>query len=200
LLYAAYQGVAGAARYWGMKPGAGAFAKACTRIRQPDGKQYLQQWLNYQAESKCDAYYRSLFRKTGLLVGSPSETSVLFETATAHVSPALYGEVIPTVGGGLEAARQGYDGLIVIGPFNCLPFRISEAVLKPLSIQQGMPILTYESDGYAVAPSFVRQVEVHIQQVLDRAARKLDPQQTATSGLAGLFKSARDKWARLGDY
>jgi S-methylmethionine-dependent homocysteine/selenocysteine methylase len=60
--------------------------------------------------------------------------------------------------------------LILIGPFNCLPFRISEAILKPLSIQQGMPILTYESDGYAVSPSVLRQVEVHIQQVLDHAA------------------------------
>jgi hypothetical protein len=30
-----------------------------------------------------------------------------------------------------------------------------------------MPILTYESDGYAVPPVFLRQVEVHVQQVLD---------------------------------
>jgi hypothetical protein len=30
-----------------------------------------------------------------------------------------------------------------------------------------MPILTYESDGYGVPPVFLRQVEVHIQQVLD---------------------------------
>jgi hypothetical protein len=35
-----------------------------------------------------------------------------------------------------------------------------------------MPILTYESDGYAVSPSFLRQVDVHIQQVLEHSARK----------------------------
>jgi predicted CoA-substrate-specific enzyme activase len=198
VLYAAYQGVAGAANDWGMKPGAGAFAKACSRIFQPDGKEYLQQWLSYQAERKCDAYYRGLFRKTGLLVGSLNEIPGLFEKASAHVSPALYGEVIPTVGKGLEAARQGYDGLIVIGPFNCLPFRISEAILKPLSIQQGMPILTYESDGYAVAPSFLRQVEVHIQQVLDRAAQNREKSPAAGSGLSGVFKSAMDRLSRWG--
>jgi len=84
--------------------------------------------------------------------------------------PAIYGEVIPTVGKGLEAANEGYDGIIVIGPFNCLPYRISEAILKPLSLQRGTPILTYESDGYAVSPSFLRQVDVHIQQVLEHAA------------------------------
>ncbi len=195
LLYAAYQGVAGAANDWGMKPGAGAFAKACTRILQPDGKAYLQQWLNYRAERQCDVYYRGLFRRTGLLVGGANEVPALFEKAAEHVSPALVGEVIPTVGKGLEAAGQGYDGLIVIGPFNCLPYRISEAVLKPLSLQQGMPILTYESDGYAVAPSFVRQAEVHIQQVLDRAAQNRAQTPATASGLAGIFRAALAKWS-----
>ena len=109
------------------------------------------------------------------------------------MSPAIFGEVIPTVGKGLEAASEGYDGIIVIGPFNCLPFRISEAILKPLSIQPDMPLLTYESDGYAVAPSFLRQVEVHIEQVLDRAARNRETRKAADSGLAKLFKLALGK-------
>jgi hypothetical protein len=72
----------------------------------------------------------------------------------------------------LEAAKEGYDGIFLIGPFNCLPYRISEAILKPLSMQTDMPLLTYESDGYAVSPSFLRQVEVHIEQVLERAGQR----------------------------
>jgi len=66
----------------------------------------------------------------------------------------------------MVARSEGYRGIIVIGPFNCLPFRISEAILKPFSIPQNLPILTYESDGFSVPPAFLRQVEVHIQQVL----------------------------------
>lgn len=93
------------------------------------------------------------------------------ERGAEHVSPAIYGELLPTVGQGLEVTYEGYDGMLVIGPFNCLPCRISEAILRPLSIEQGMPILTYESDGYAVSPSVLRQVDVHIQQVLEHAAR-----------------------------
>ena len=149
--------------------------------------------MSYQAERESEAHYRDLFRKTGLLVAGPMISPSIFEKASAHVSPALYGEVIPTVGKGLDAASEGYDGLIVIGPFNCLPYRISEAILKPLSIRQGMPILTYESDGYAVSPSFLRQVDVHIQQVLDRAARNRETPQDGTDRLAGLFRSALGK-------
>jgi hypothetical protein len=171
-LYMSYNRIAGSATQWRMKPGGLAFAKACTRIFQPDGKQYLQQWLTYQMERRSDAHYRDLFGRTGLLVAGANKVASVFEQASEHVSPTIYGEIIPTIGKGLAAADEGYDGIMVIGPFNCLPFRISEAILKPMCIQQGMPLLTYESDGYAVSSSVLRQVDVHIQQVLEHAARK----------------------------
>jgi predicted nucleotide-binding protein (sugar kinase/HSP70/actin superfamily) len=171
LLYHTYYPVAETAREWGMKPGGLALVKACSRIFQRDGKQYLQHWLAYQVERRIEEDYRRRFAKTGLLVAGPNDAASLFETASDYVSPGIYGEIIPTVGRGLEAEAEGYDGIIIIGPFNCLPFRISEAILKPLSIRHGMPVLTYESDGYAVSPSVLRQVDVHIQQVLEHAAR-----------------------------
>jgi len=171
LLYGAYHGVAATASTWGLKPGGLALARACMKVFQPDGKDYLRKWAGYQAERWYEQHYRGLFLRTGLLVAGPNEVSLLFEKAAEHVSPALYGETIPTIGKGLDADSEGYNGIIVIGPFNCLPYRISEAILKPLSLQRGTPILTYESDGYAVSPSFLRQVDVHIQQVLDHASR-----------------------------
>jgi hypothetical protein len=53
-----------------------------------------------------------------------------------------------------------------------------------------MPILTYESDGYAVSPTILRQVDVHIQQVLERAAAKRAAPQNFGGRAAGLLKSA----------
>ena len=170
LLYHTYYPVAETAHEWGMKPGGLALAKACSRILQRDGKQYLRHWLAYQMEKRIEEDYRKMFAKTGLLVAGSNDVALLFEKASGHVSPGIYGEIIPTVGMGLEAEDEGYDGIIIIGPFNCLPFRISEAILKPFSIRHGMPVLTYESDGYAVSPSVLRQVDVHIQQVLEHAA------------------------------
>jgi hypothetical protein len=71
----------------------------------------------------------------------------------------------------------------------CLPFRVSEAILKPLCIQSGMPILTYESDGYPVSPAVLRQVDVHIQQVLERAAKNHPPSPDLGQRAADLLKS-----------
>ena len=131
-LYVVYDALAGTASHWGMTPGGLAMAKACARISQPEGKQYMQQWLAYQKLQRVETYYRGLFHETGLLVAGPNAISSIFEKAAEHVSPAIFGEIIPTLGRGIEAVREGYDGIIVIGPFNCLPFRIAEAILKPL--------------------------------------------------------------------
>ncbi len=191
ILYGRYHGVAEAARAWEMKPGGAATVRACTRVFQPDGRQYLSQWLGFQSERWTEANYRRIFQKTGLLVAGSNDTGALYEKAAEQISPEIFGEAIPTVGKGLEAATEGYNGIIVIGPFNCLPFRISEAILKPICIQRGMPILTYESDGYAVSPSSLRQVEVHIQQVLDHAGRS---RETRAPGMVARLTSAINRW------
>ena len=134
---------------WGMKPGGLALAKACLRIFQPDGKDYLRQWTNIRPNAGWNAT-TGAFPQDRPAGGRAERRLVAFEKASRHVSPALFGEVIPTSARDLEAASEGYDGIFVIGPFNCLPYRISEAILKPLSLQAGTPLLTYESDGYAV--------------------------------------------------
>ena len=189
-LYVAYNSVAGAAHSWGMKPGYLALAKACTRIFQPDGKEYLQSWLAYQTEKSSDERYRELFRKSGLMVAGPNHVSSLFDKASEHVSPTIFGETITAVGEGLEAETGGYDGIMLIGPFNCLPYRISEAILKPQCILRKMPILTYESDGYVVSPAFLKQVEVHIQQVLEHAERNREPASANSRKPAGTLQTA----------
>ena len=169
VLYGAYDGIASTANVWGMKPGNLALAKACTRIFQSDGKEYLQSWLAFAAQRRVEQSYRSIFRESGLLISGGNDIPALFDRAIEHMSPTIFGEAIPTVGKGVGAAEEGYDGTLLIGPFNCLPYRIAEAILRPLSLKHGMPMLTYESDGYSVASAFLRQVDVHIQQVLECA-------------------------------
>jgi predicted nucleotide-binding protein (sugar kinase/HSP70/actin superfamily) len=128
-----------------------------------------------------------------LLVSRANDIAALFEKRSEHISPRIFGEVTPTVGKGLDAEHEGYDGIILIGPFNCLPFRISEAILKPLSVQQGMPLLTYETDGCAVAPTVLRHVDVHIQQVLEHFARTNESSTDLSERARDLFQSALNR-------
>ncbi|MGP8259950.1 MAG: acyl-CoA dehydratase activase [Acidobacteriaceae bacterium] len=170
-LYVTYDGMREMANNWGLKPGGFALAKACTRMLEADGQQYLQQWWGYQSGRKAEQHYREIFLRTGLLISGANDVAAVLEKSSEHISPRIFGEITPTVGRGLNAEYEGYDGIILIGPFNCLPFRISEAILKPLSMQHNMPLLSYETDACAVAPAVLRQVDVHIQQVIEHSAR-----------------------------
>ena len=172
VLYGIYNGMADGARAWGLEPGHRATLKACTRILHADGKEYLASWLAYRTMTKSEERYRRMFERTGLLVAGRNDVAAIFRAASPHISTVIHGEAIPSVGKAVAAEREGYDGIILIGPFNCLPFRISEAILKPLGLEGGMPILSYESDGFPVAPSFLRQVDAHVQQILTRHARR----------------------------
>jgi hypothetical protein len=129
-----------------------------------------------------------------LLVSKPNDVAAVFAKSSEHISPEIFGEVTPTVGKGLDAEHEGYNGIILIGPFNCLPFRISEAILKPLSLEQGMPLLTYETDACAVAPGALRQVEVHIQQVQEHFSRTHGLSREINGGLPGLLQSALSRF------
>ena len=98
------------------------------------GRNYLTSWAQYHWLKYYDDRYRRLFARTGLLIGAGHDIARLFAQAAEHLSPTIAGEAIPTVGKGVAAEEEGYDGIIAIGPFNCLPFRISEAILKPHSL------------------------------------------------------------------
>jgi hypothetical protein len=166
-LYGAYAGMVTATQDWGVPPDSlRALALACVRAFRPEGRDYVISRVKYYQLKYNEQRYRALFKRAGLLVAGLNDMYRLFRHASQHISPAVFGEAIPTIGKAVAAREEGYQGVIVIGPFNCLPFRISEAILKPYCIEQRMPILTYESDGFSVSPAFLRQVDVHIQQVL----------------------------------
>jgi predicted nucleotide-binding protein (sugar kinase/HSP70/actin superfamily) len=166
LLYGAYAGMVDAAERLGAPPQSlRAGALACMQVFRPAGWSYVTHWVTYHQLMSHEEHYRGMFQRTGLVVGDRNDMCEVFRHASQHISPAIFGEAVPTVGKAVVAGSEGYRGIIVIGPFNCLPFRISEAILKPISWQHQMPILTYESDGFSVSPAFLRQVEVHIRQV-----------------------------------
>src|SRR5690606_23657757 len=82
------------------------------------------------------------------------------------ISPKLTGEAILTIGTALTEIIDEVSGIIAIGPFGCMPNRISEAIisasideeklrisagneviLKVLEKHPSLPFLAIESDG-----------------------------------------------------
>jgi predicted nucleotide-binding protein (sugar kinase/HSP70/actin superfamily) len=56
-------------------------------------------------------------------------------------------EAALSIGGALEYALHGFDGVVNVYPFTCMPSTICSAVLKPLLHDMGIPYLDTPYDG-----------------------------------------------------
>ncbi len=110
---------------------------------------------------------KSILSKTGMVHIEPLDVKAIVNNAIPYISPNLTGEAILTVGSSLAEIASHACGVIAIGPFGCMPNRLSEAILNQamvsekklatdpkneslrviLSEMTDLPFLAVESDG-----------------------------------------------------
>ncbi len=127
--------------------------------------------LAFAIKQRLTAYYekrlKSILAKSGLVHTPCIDIKRLVRNAAPYVSENLTGEVVLTVGSSLEEIATQACGVIAIGPFGCMPNRISESLLNEtmnrntkLAIEprnrqlrrvldnvEDLPFLAIESDG-----------------------------------------------------
>ncbi len=82
---------------------------------------------------------------------------------------AIGTEAALSIGGALEYAHHGFDGIVNVFPFTCMPSTICSAVLKPLLHEMKIPYLDTPYDG-AIQPNrdvalrtFIYQARQHME-------------------------------------
>jgi predicted nucleotide-binding protein (sugar kinase/HSP70/actin superfamily) len=102
-----------------------------------------------------------------LVHAEPFNVKAVVKTAKPYISEHLTGEAVLTVGSSLSEVASHACGVIAIGPFGCMPNRISESILTEimnrnnklasephnnqlkvlLTDVEQLPFLAIESDG-----------------------------------------------------
>jgi len=110
---------------------------------------------------------KSILSETGMVHIAPIDVNAIVNNGIPYISPNLAGEAILTVGSSLAEIASYACGVIAIGPFGCMPNRLSEALLNGamncegklatnpnneslravLSEMTDLPFLAVESDG-----------------------------------------------------
>jgi predicted CoA-substrate-specific enzyme activase len=116
---------------------------------------------------KYERKIKDVLRKTGLVHAKPEKVNHMLGRVGHIISPELRGEAILTVGAGITEVLDPFCGVVSIGPFGCMPNRISEAILAREMNREGklasgtarrdmrplldrfedLPFLCIESDG-----------------------------------------------------
>jgi predicted nucleotide-binding protein (sugar kinase/HSP70/actin superfamily) len=116
---------------------------------------------------------RNQFEKTGLLFAQPNDLKKIINLSSEWISRLIFGEAIPTIGKGLETLEDShFDSLILTGPFNCLPYKISQAILKPIYMEENVPFLVFDADISSITPNERRLIQANIEQIKRRNKKK----------------------------
>jgi predicted nucleotide-binding protein (sugar kinase/HSP70/actin superfamily) len=127
--------------------------------------------LKFKIRSKFQARYekriKSILSESGLVHAEPVDIDSFINNASSYINKELPGEAVLTVGGSLTEIVSQSCGVIAIGPFGCMPNRLSEAILNEVMTREGklatepnnkklkavltdiedLPFLAIESDG-----------------------------------------------------
>jgi predicted CoA-substrate-specific enzyme activase len=131
----------------------------------------MKEKIKFKIRSKFQVRYekriKSILSGSGLVHAEPVDIDTFINNASAYISRELPGEAILTVGGSLTEIVSHSCGVIAIGPFGCMPNRLSEAILNETMNREGklatepknqqlqtiltdiddLPFLAIESDG-----------------------------------------------------
>ena len=134
---------------------------------------------NYQ-EYRQDQVYR----RVASLVDLPGDHQV------AHLEKVLKEkdifsfdvgtEACLSIAGIMEYIREGYNGVVNVYPFTCMPSTITSAVIKPMVTRANVPYLDTPYDGSfqpgreAAIRTFMYQAEQHLRRNRRRDSKTYD--------------------------
>jgi len=135
------------------------------------GRRTLREKLGHKLKQRFTAGYEKrihhVLARSGLIHSRPVDMPSIMKNASPYISPDHCGEAILTVGSAITEVVSHACGVIAIGPFGCMPNRISEAILNEamrsdvkiatepdnkrlravLDGMEDLPFLAIESDG-----------------------------------------------------
>jgi predicted CoA-substrate-specific enzyme activase len=135
------------------------------------GSMTMLEKLKFKIRNKFQTRYekriKSILSESGLVHAEPVDIDSFVNNASSYINKELPGEAVLTVGGSLTEIVSQSCGVIAIGPFGCMPNRLSEAILNEVMTREGklatepnnkklravladiedLPFLAIESDG-----------------------------------------------------
>lgn len=108
---------------------------------------YLSQWVN-------DHLFGGLLR-------IPS-TKNYWKLSVPYLNYWVGGHGRESVGGTIHFAREGYDGVIQIGPLTCMPEIVAQSILPQVSSEHGIPVLTLYFDEHTGEAGLMTRLEAFV--------------------------------------
>jgi predicted CoA-substrate-specific enzyme activase len=160
--------------------------KGLTEIPRKGLKNKLKAYIKSHIMCRDEHGIKKILATSGLVHPAQIDIESIINTAKPFISPELSGEAILTVGSVIGEVASETCGAIAIGPFGCMPNRLSEAILmeamkngdqlagKGSSLRKNswladfndLPFLAIESDGSPLTQQIHAKLEAFCMRAL----------------------------------
>ena len=155
------------------------------QFRLKQAKMYLKEVLSHGIDLRYQEYRQNqVYRRAASLVDLPRDHQL------AHLENVLKEkdifsfdigtEACLSIAGIMEYIREGYNGVVNVYPFTCMPSTITSAVIKPMVTRANVPYLDTPYDGSfqpgreAAIRTFMYQAEQHLRRNRRRDSKVYD--------------------------
>ncbi|WP_066498440.1 CoA protein activase [Abyssisolibacter fermentans] len=101
------------------------------------------------------------------LLGMSQEREIL-KAARPYLKTLVGGHGRETVGGSVLYAQNGYDGIIQIYPFGCMPEIVAASILPSIGQKYNIPIMTFIVDEMTGEAGYLTRIEAFVDLLRNR--------------------------------
>jgi len=159
-------------------------------VEEPFANQELERRLGGLGVEVRRAVYLSDWVRTHLLpnpfrLGRRCRTSLVRRAAAPYLGHFVGGEGLVSVGESVLLSREGYDGVIHVAPFTCMPEIVASSLLPEVSRDLGLPVMSLFLDEHTAEAGLVTRIEAFVDLLARRrAAREAGARPPAAQGKA----------------
>ncbi len=127
--------------------------------------------LSFAVQRRVQNYVYNIMARA-LKWPAPTTVKKSIKAAAPYLRDDLTGEAVLTIGGPVHEWREGeIDGVISVGPLECMPNKISEAQMFHVGENEGLPSLTISLNGDPVDPEILDNFAFEVKEGFKKGRR-----------------------------
>jgi predicted nucleotide-binding protein (sugar kinase/HSP70/actin superfamily) len=139
---------------------------------EPFANFYLEEQLGHMGVEVRRSIYLTSYTRHDVLSTKGDMGSVAL--AMPYLAQKVGGHGQNSVGDIIRYAKMGYNGVVQLAPFSCIPEIVAKSLVPQLSRDHGIPVLTLFIDEQTGAAGVQTRLEAFVDMMEQRRSRRLE--------------------------
>jgi predicted nucleotide-binding protein (sugar kinase/HSP70/actin superfamily) len=141
-------------------------------VLEPAINFYIQRTLGEMGVYTDRSIWLTSYTQKNVIVEGKIGEQDIHQMAHPYLNELIGGHGINSIGETVIYANQGYDGMIQLAPFSCLPEIMAKGIMPRVSREVGIPVLTIFIDEQTAAAGVITRLEAFLDLLKRRREQK----------------------------